>query len=531
MNLICYYVAIFCVLFVIHNMVYLKLADAIFGIENTRRKKIVFGCLASVIGTVFLCLFGSMSSLGYAIMLLVYTAMVGVYFKGESITTRVTCILTFNIHIMVARAMCSSIVSFITGKSILQLSQDMQWFWAILILTTVLSTIFTALVMKIVPAKYLKAMTQKADQMAGYIAICAVANIYLIFNGMVYVDPVYTRYLIAHQIIVSLSWLLAMYVGMFFLVGFDILRDNKDKLEEDLVYKDAMLRRALSITEIDCVNDKVIRVLNKGKTVKLKENISYSQYLQDNSIAFIHPEDFHTVIEKASIKNIIKQIDLGISEFSFNYRVNISGEYRWLRSSITINKFMEKGKIVASAIIDDVHDMVIKESELKARAETDSLVGLYNKVTSENIISSHLEEVQKGVLFLIDLDNFKAINDNMGHSYGDMVLKEVADKISNCFRKSDMIGRIGGDEFLVFLKQETPETEIIKKAQKLCESIVKTYKGDSGVEVTVSCSIGISLAPFHGKTFKELYVTSDKAMYQSKNKGKNTFVIYDENMK
>ncbi len=531
MDLICTYVVVFGVLFVIHNMFFLRLTETIFGVENTKKKKIIFGCLAAIIGTVFLCLFGSMSSLGYVLMLLVYTAMIGVYFKGKSITTRVTCILTFNIHIMVARAICSSVVSIITGKTILEISQDMQWFWAILILTTVLSTVFTAVIIKIVPAKYLKAMTRKAEQMAGYIAICSVANIYLIFNGSVYVEALSWGGLMAHQIIVALAWLFAMYVGMFMMVGFDILRDNKDRLEEDLVYREAILNRALSIVEIDCINDKVLRVLNRGKTVPIKENMTYSQYLQDNAISYIHPQDFHDVIEKASIKNILKVADLGKREFEFNYRVNKDSKSRWLRSVISINNLADRGKITASVMMEDIHEMVLKQEQLKEQAEMDPLVKLYNKATVESIIKEHLSLVQKGALFLIDLDNFKGINDNMGHAYGDKVLKEIAEKISACFRKGDIIGRIGGDEFIVFLKQETPEVELIKKGQKICESIIKTYKADNGVAVTVSCSIGIALAPQNGGSFKELYKTSDIAMYQSKNKGKNTFTVYNENMK
>ena len=127
---------------------------------------------------------------------------------------------------------------------------------------------------------------------------------------------------------------------------------------------------------------------------------------------------------------------------------------------------------------------------------------------------------------MIDTDDFKTINDTKGHIVGDMVLSEMAKGMKHVMRVNDIVGRIGGDEFIIFMKDAEAEAAR-RKAADLNEMFQRMFAEEKNT-ITVSCSIGISLYPDNGRDFKELYTASDTALYQVKKQGKNNFMFYDE---
>ncbi|TGD74005.1 EAL domain-containing protein [Mangrovimicrobium sediminis] len=144
------------------------------------------------------------------------------------------------------------------------------------------------------------------------------------------------------------------------------------------------------------------------------------------------------------------------------------------------------------------------------------------------------------VLFL-DLDNFKRINDSLGHSAGDMLLREVGERLSSCIRGSDVlassadpgaridVSRIGGDEFTVVLNQLESAEAVCRVAERLRNELIRPMS-INGHELVVTCSIGIALAPQHAKDVEGLLRCADTAMYRAKNTGKNNFMVYDPGM-
>ncbi len=167
----------------------------------------------------------------------------------------------------------------------------------------------------------------------------------------------------------------------------------------------------------------------------------------------------------------------------------------------------------------------IKFSEDLARK--DALTGLYNKKTTEELIVKYLTDKQSekfGALMIIDIDNFKSINDTFGHLYGDAVIKQLGSALRNIFQKSDVLGRVGGDEFFVFLKNHKEHDVLVKKAEQICDEFRKTYE-QNGVEVKVSASVGIATTN-NTLNFKEMYQMADIALYNTKAKGKNNFSFF-----
>ena len=168
--------------------------------------------------------------------------------------------------------------------------------------------------------------------------------------------------------------------------------------------------------------------------------------------------------------------------------------------------------------------------ELSEKAEKDQLTGVYNKATTEYLIQETLKGRRscddKHALMIIDVDHFKTINDTFGHLYGDIVLTQLSDFLKPLFRSNDIIGRVGGDEFFVFVKNYKHASMLIQKATEICRLFHKTYT-ENEISVTISASIGISLFPDHASDFDTLYQNADIALYHAKASGKNTYAVYD----
>lgn len=170
--------------------------------------------------------------------------------------------------------------------------------------------------------------------------------------------------------------------------------------------------------------------------------------------------------------------------------------------------------------------------ELEEKLRTDTLTGCYTKsafeTSAQNIISNSTDGT-KHALLIIDIDNFKGINDYLGHKFGDIVLQEIGTKLRKIFRSSDLVGRIGGDEFMVLMSDINEASSVEKVATRVIKSIEKTYKGKNK-SCSISASIGIVLFPQDGDDFETMYKNTDVALYETKNKGKNGFSFYNDDM-
>lgn len=164
----------------------------------------------------------------------------------------------------------------------------------------------------------------------------------------------------------------------------------------------------------------------------------------------------------------------------------------------------------------------------REQANTDPLTGLSNRKRIEEQITQALEEDrERGAAFLfIDVDDFKVVNDTLGHLFGDEVLRYVASAIRHKVRTTDIVGRVGGDEFVVLLRNIRSIDIISKKSEEICTAFRAKYS-DATPHGGVSCSVGIALYPGDGECYEELMDKADQALYAAKKKGKNCFAFYD----
>ncbi len=170
-----------------------------------------------------------------------------------------------------------------------------------------------------------------------------------------------------------------------------------------------------------------------------------------------------------------------------------------------------------------------KQQDLENKADTDLLTELLNKISTERKIKEHMagHPKEQGLLFVLDVDNFKKINDTMGHAFGDEVLRTLGSTIRAEFRASDIIGRTGGDEFMLFLCNMKDENIIKMEAEKI-ERFFKNFQAGTYTKYSVTASIGAAVFPRDGANFEELYKAADKALYVAKKRGKNQLAFYGD---
>jgi diguanylate cyclase (GGDEF)-like protein/PAS domain S-box-containing protein len=173
------------------------------------------------------------------------------------------------------------------------------------------------------------------------------------------------------------------------------------------------------------------------------------------------------------------------------------------------------------------------EEELEHLATYDTLTelpnrGLFMELLTRTLASSHRENTQHAILF-IDLDNFKNVNDSLGHHIGDLLLKEVAKRLKDCTRGEDTVSRMGGDEFVLLLQRIKQPVEAVEVSKKIIQRLTPAFEIE-GRSVYITPSIGIVISPDNGRDAQKLLRNADTAMYYAKNKGRNTYQFFTEEM-
>jgi len=240
--------------------------------------------------------------------------------------------------------------------------------------------------------------------------------------------------------------------------------------------------------------------------------------------AHLHPDDLPMLMDR------ISSLENGSSYESVEVRISTAkGRYIWcrIRASAVPGIQGKLEKVVGIIINIDAEKQAARQ--LQDRAERDSLTKLLNKNAVRRQAEEYLARFPGGAscaMLIIDLDNFKQVNDQYGHLFGDAVLTRAAREIEKLFRNQDIVARIGGDEFLVLMRGVSERPLLENRCQRLLQNFRNIFHNYQ-FQLPLSCSIGISLSPEHGISYYDLYNHADQALYQAKRQGKNTYEFYD----
>ena len=308
--------------------------------------------------------------------------------------------------------------------------------------------------------------------------------------------------------------------------------NDRKELEDELL----LLNEQYSMLE-EVTDDVPFEYDVKGKRFRIPHKYHINGRLQKDDqdymeiekwLAFIHKDEqtlYREVIQNASEREM---------SGSFDYRMNTAlgggiPQYCWYR---TVYRSIRgtNGKIlkIIGRSYDISSDRKIQE-QLSEEMRRDPLTHLYNKVATGEEAERILKEYPEGthVLFLIDIDNFKSINDTFGHTVGDTVISDIASALEEQFPDHKLVGRVGGDEFLVLMDNTTLK-QAEQKAKELCRHGEKKLVGDDAV-IHVTMSVGLAVSGQDGNCYTELFDQADRAMYAIKRSGKSNYAFAGKN--
>ncbi len=264
-----------------------------------------------------------------------------------------------------------------------------------------------------------------------------------------------------------------------------------------------------------------IQFFGKGREILglSAEKQPFPSYVVDSGM--VHPDDLDTFLK------FDEHLRTGVVKPTEVRFIQPSGACRYYRI-IYKTMYNKDGKPVFT--IGKTYD-IDKQKKLEVLSRTDLLTNCLNKITTEDVVKSIIDTSPDSshALYIIDVDDFKSVNDELGHYFGDNTLIDIAKNLHHNFRGGDIIGRIGGDEFLVFLKNISDETVIKSKAKAIANAFKNSYSGENR-DYKISGSIGIALYPKHAQSYEGLYKCADKALYRSKTEGKDRYTIYSEEL-
>lgn len=216
----------------------------------------------------------------------------------------------------------------------------------------------------------------------------------------------------------------------------------------------------------------------------------------------------------------------GRNTLTYEYeRKLLDGSFLWIKNEIYFLVDVDSGHLCIMMLAKDINDSKQEEIKIINAAKYDQMTKVLNRETAmesiKNIITH--KENKTHALFMLDIDNFKDLNDTLGHQAGDTFLINLATRLKDSFRDSDIVGRIGGDEFFIFVQNLFDIKQVERKAEGILDIVREISK--QYPEVKVSGSVGGSLYPKNGNDLETLYTKADKALYAAKHAGKNQYRI------
>lgn len=307
---------------------------------------------------------------------------------------------------------------------------------------------------------------------------------------------------------------------------------DKQSYEQELNFLLDTNKNTYCLSLIDADNWEIIkerrRTVDGFKLPLFKEidtfcHIAFDGVADSDSDAFTFYKNF----SKKYIKEIFNN---GRRDIVMEYRrILPNGKIRWVQDIIKFLVNPENNHLSVALISRDIDNRKKKEAALLKAAQTDEMTGVLNRAAITKKITTFLgtEGINTShALFMIDVDNFKALNDTLGHQEGDRLLIDLVNAVKACFRNTDLIGRVGGDEFFILMKHCPARYIAEYKASALMSAVgnvCSAYK-----KYDVSASVGISIYPTDGTSLSELYKNADDALYYAKQHGKHTFVFSED---
>lgn len=322
--------------------------------------------------------------------------------------------------------------------------------------------------------------------------------------------------------------------------------DHEKQMEHTVVqeeqYRKALMASSILAYDINLNTNRVDRVTGasserlKQIQNKLPDPHCYTELIGSAVMSMLVEEDIERFLREMEPTALLKLFWGGAREKEYEYRRRmVDGKALWVSAFLHMVQDELSGDILCYVYYRDIQARKDAEESLKYHATRDPLTGLLNRSSGERHIQEFLAAQSDNgdvchAFLMFDVDHFKKVNDTYGHQQGDEFLIRVGEVIRENLRESDIVVRIGGDEFVALVKNLPDEETAYSIAEKICAAVQESEKLKHR-DLTAAVSIGIAIAPAHGQSFQSLYHCADQAMYVAKNSEDIRVSMFDPSRK
>ena len=428
------------------------------------------------------------------------------------------------LSILSVRIIVSCIISLITKKSIYTINTTGTFTSELSLTLTVLILISIILILwHLISDEMIFNISIRSFAKIGINIWVLISNIYLLtqINSSFYNNK-FNISILREQLLSSVILLIACWTFLYYNLNILKLLRYKDENVRMQKLTDGLTSNAVYRFNVNLSRDSILSSSLYGT---FDDCDSYSEAVTRVVLRYANPKDADKMKETLNKYNLILQYEKGTKKIEFEARIKgKNGKYVWYHINVVLTCEERSTDIYAYLYATDIQERMSEKESLSKAATTDGLTGLLNKVTTLDMIDKQIKF--GGALFIIDVDNFKHVNDNYGHATGDLILKAIAEQIQYTFRKDDILGRYGGDEFIAFIPSKNITIDRLNAISfVLCDRCHNSLNVD--VEGNFSISVGVAMAlPQKFNSFEEAFKVADKAVYESKEKGKGTYTIF-----
>lgn len=308
--------------------------------------------------------------------------------------------------------------------------------------------------------------------------------------------------------------------------------DVTEQREKEIAYSRwqqtlaAMPVKSTTVHQWNLTSDRIeSRRGEMGFDMFLDYSVGFNEAIRKLADSAVYKDDRDIFLDMMNRERLIGAFYDNNRNKEIEYRLRANNRYRWMHLSVQLVSYPDSSDIQAFFVTSDIDVEKRREMELLESREKDALTGTLNRQAFIERVTDMIQGGGAGrnhVLMIVDIDNFKSVNDNFGHIAGNRVLSETAGCLRSSLRNADLLGRLGGDEFMIFMNNVPYDAFIEKRAEQICRQVNRRV----GKNVLIGASIGIAVYPRDGTDFSVLYEMADDALYKVKQEGGNSFAFY-----
>lgn len=290
------------------------------------------------------------------------------------------------------------------------------------------------------------------------------------------------------------------------------------------VFQEATEQLYENIYEIDITHNRAASESTAGyfESLGSPPDIPFDEALRIIAQKQIKEEYREGYIHTFHPERVLEAFESGKENLQYDFMITSDGQtYYWMRITAHIFRWQEDGSVRMLVYRQNIDEQKRHELYMMEQMQRDSLTGLYNKVAAQEHVRQMLEQRPERLyaFFILDIDHFKEVNDQLGHAAGDQVLVEFSRALAGAFEKDAVVGRIGGDEFIGFLAVKD-----MAAAEEQAEKLLTALRRRTEEGVNITASIGVAVAKGQGTDFETFYKKADFALYKAKKQGRSRYV-------